>query len=56
MPRKEYRPRKKGQSSSSSDIVEAPESDNQDDDWDDWFGLGTSSPTVDSNSDTDLDS
>jgi len=41
MLRKEYQPREKGQSSSSSNIVEAPESDSQDtiilEDWDDWF-------------------
>ena len=46
MPRKEYQPRKKGQSSSSSNIVEAQESDSQDtimlEDWDNWFRPGTS--------------
>ena len=43
MPRKEYRPREKGQS--SSDTMEIPESDSQDtitlEDWDDWFSLIT---------------
>ena len=42
-PRKEYRPREKGQS--SSDTMEIPESDSQDtimlEDWDDWFSLIT---------------
>ena len=62
MPRKEYQPRKKGQSSSSSNIVEAQESDSQDtimlEDWDNSFRPGTSTPAVvelafDSNSDAD---
>ena len=50
MPRKEYQPREKGQSSSSSNIVEVPESDSQDtitlEDWDDWFCPSTSTPAV----------
>ena len=63
MPRKEYRPTEKGQSSSaSSDIAEAPEPDSHDtitlDDWDDWLGPGTSTPAFvgpASDSDTDAD-
>ena len=49
MPRKEYRPREKGKSSSTSlDITEAPEQDSTVtvDDWDDWFGPGTSASTA----------
>ncbi len=59
MPRNEYRPREKGQSSSAED----PEPESQDaitlEDWDDWFGPGTSAPAVvepTSNSDNDADS
>ena len=62
MPRKEYRPSEKGQSSSvSSNTVEIPESDSQDmitpEDWDDWFSLSTSTAVVETaDSDADSDS
>jgi len=58
-PRKDYRPREKGQSSStSSDDMEDPEPDMITlEDWDSWFNPDTSTPTVEGPaSDSDIDS
>ena len=61
-PRKEYRSREQGQSlRASAEIVEAPESDSSDtvtlEDWDDWFGPGTTTTAVvEQGRDADLDS
>ena len=64
-PRKEYRPREEGTSSSASlDAVEVQECDSEDtsitlEDWDDWFAPGPSTPVVKepgSGSDNNFDS